>query len=159
MAVTGRFESHGDRRPVILVNDQGLTLGLDSAGGWIMWGPNHPVQPAEDRLLWLLPLLERPPDEVTGAFAEAQADESFVPALLRFAVESRSDYWAGLALRWLETGYPATALTSTLATLKDSRTQPQSVRHRALRLWTRNVAATGATDLQRHGACPAADPA
>ncbi|GAA1857309.1 hypothetical protein GCM10009687_25570 [Asanoa iriomotensis] len=139
-AVISSFEGDGNRRPVIQVDDRRLTLGLDSAGTWIVWSPTQPVQPAEDRLLWLLPLLERPPDEVIAALAEAGADESLIPALLRCALESWSGYWAGLALGWLETGYPATDLTASLATLKDSPTQPQSVRHRALRLWTRNVA-------------------
>jgi hypothetical protein len=55
--------------------------------------------------------------------------------VLRFALESWSDYWAGLALGWLEAGYPSTGLLDTLHALKDSPRQPQPVRHRALRLW------------------------
>jgi hypothetical protein len=35
-------------------------------------------------------------------------------ALVRFALRS-SDYWAGLALKWLAAGVPATALTEELA--------------------------------------------
>lgn len=125
----------GRRRPVILVNTQGLALGLDPAGTWIIWGPTNPARPAHERLLWLLPLLERPPDEVTGAVTVAGADEPLIPALLRFALGSWSSYWAGLALGWLEAGFPMADLTDALARLKDSPTQPQPVRHRALGLW------------------------
>lgn len=49
----------GDRQPVILINKEGLTLGLDPTGAWIIWGPSNPVRPARERLLWLLPLLAR----------------------------------------------------------------------------------------------------
>jgi hypothetical protein len=124
-----------DRQAVILINKDGLTLGLDPAGTWIIWGPAKSTEPAREGLLWLLPLLERPPDEVTGTVTAAGADESPIPALLRFALVSRSSYWAGLALGWLEAGFPATDLIGTLAKLKDSPTQPQPIRHRALRLW------------------------
>ncbi|MEU9509153.1 hypothetical protein AB0D32_23065 [Micromonospora sp. NPDC048170] len=124
-----------DRQPVILINKQGLTLGLDPTGAWIIWGPTNAVRPAQERLLWLLPLLERPPHEVTTAVTNTEADESIIPALLRFALESWSSYWAGLALGWLEAGVPTTNLINTLADLKDSPTQPQPIQHRALQLW------------------------
>jgi hypothetical protein len=123
-----------DRQPVIAVNDQGLTLGLDSSRAWIIWDRTNTVWAAQDRLPWLLPLLERPPDAL-AATVTATGAESLLPALLRFALESSSRYWAGLALGWLEAGFPATDVDTALANLKDSTDQPQPLRHRALRLW------------------------
>ena len=128
-----------DRQPVIAVNDQGLTLGLDSSGTWIIWDRTDTVWAAQDRLLWLLPLLERPSDAVVATITAAGA-ESFLPALLRFALESWSRYWAGLALGWLEAGFPATDVVTSLASLKDSPDKPQPIRHRALRLWRKATA-------------------
>ncbi|WP_416904442.1 hypothetical protein [Micromonospora echinospora] len=130
-----RPAADNDRHPVILINKQGLTLGLDPTGAWIIWGPANAVRPAQERLLWLLPLLERPPHEVTTAVTTTGADQSIIPALLRFALESWSSYWAGLALGWLEAGVPTTDLINSLAYLKDCQTQPQPIQNRALRLW------------------------
>lgn len=87
-----------DRQPVIAVNDQGLTLGLDSAGAWIIWDRTNTVWAAQDPLLWLLPLLQRPPDAVTDTITATGADDSLIPASLRFALTSWSKYWVGLAL-------------------------------------------------------------
>jgi hypothetical protein len=40
-----------------------------------------------------------------------------------------------MALRWLEDGFPIAELTDEVGRLKDEVGKPQSVRHRALRLW------------------------
>src|SRR5262249_39758795 len=93
-------------RPVIAVNDRGLILGRDSGGAWVVWNRDNAAGLARDHLLWLLPLLERPHDVITPALASAGDDEPLLPALLRFALASDSEYWAGSALGWLETGFP-----------------------------------------------------
>jgi hypothetical protein len=123
------------RRPVLAINDRGLTLGLDNHGSWIIWDQDNTVWPAHDHLLGLLPLLERPLDAINNALSADNAEEQLLPALLRFALSSWSDYWAGLALGWLEAGFPGTDLVEALQELKDSPQQPQPIRHRALRLW------------------------
>ena len=128
-------------RPVITVNDRGLTLGVDADGAWVIWNeddtarPAHTVWLAHDRLMWLLPLLQKPQQVVIEAVIAAKADGELLPSVLRFALESWSEYWAGLALGWLEAGYPSTRLLDALHALKDSPRQPQPVRHRALHLW------------------------
>ncbi|GAA4261808.1 hypothetical protein [Dactylosporangium darangshiense] len=130
-----------DERPVIAINDRGLILGVDAHGSWIIWTedetvwPAHTVWLAYDHLLWLMPLLQKPQDVVTEAIAGADADNGVLPAVLRYALGCWSGYWAGLALAWLEAGYPSTELIDALQALKDSPRQPQPVRHRALRLW------------------------
>lgn len=124
-----------DLRPVIVVNGHGLTLGVDPAGTWLLWGNHHPACPAQNQLLWLLPLLERPPEVVAPGIAAIEAGEELLSALVRSALTSASQYWASMALSWLEAGYPARGLAEILAVLKDSPLQPQPIRHRALRLW------------------------
>jgi hypothetical protein len=132
----------GDRA-VIAINDRGLTLGVDGGGTWIIWRQDDAawgVWPAYDHLLWLLPLLTKPQDAVSDAISGAGADSGMLPAVLRFALGSWSDFWAGLALGWLEAGYPPTELLDALQTLKDAPRQSQPVRHRALRLWRKATA-------------------
>ena len=128
-----------DPRPVMVVNDHGLTLGVDSAGTWLIWDQHHAASPARDRLLWLLPLLERPPDVVVPGIAALDAGGELMSALVRSALGSASQYWTSMALRWLEAGYPVGEFANILAVLKDSPLQTQPVRHRALTLWRKAV--------------------
>ena len=128
-----------DVRPVMVVNDHGLTLGVDSAGNWLIWDRHHAASPVRDRLLWLLPLLERAPDAVVPGIAAIEAGGELMSALLRSALGSTSQYWTSMALRWLEAGYPVGEFANILAALKDSPLQTQPVRHRALRLWRKAV--------------------
>jgi|GEM_PF-4220425 hypothetical protein len=123
----------------MVVNDHGLTLGVDSAGTWLIWDQHHAASPVRDRLLWLLPLLERAPDVVVPGIAAIESGGELMSALLRSALGSASQYWASMALRWLEAGYPVEEFANILAALKDSPLQTQSVRHRALRLWRKAV--------------------
>jgi hypothetical protein len=53
--------------------------------------------------------------------------------LVRFALGA-TDYWAALALDWLEQGVACDAVTTELQRLVDTRTRPQRLRHRAGRL-------------------------
>lgn len=53
--------------------------------------------------------------------------------LVRFALGA-SDYWADLAVRWLEQGVPAQSLVHELAAVESESRRPQSLRHRARRL-------------------------
>lgn len=54
----------------------------------------------------LLPLLQQRQDVVAEVISRADADGGPLPALLRYALVCWSAYWAGLALEWLEAGYP-----------------------------------------------------
>ncbi|MFG2045011.1 hypothetical protein [Dactylosporangium sp. NPDC048998] len=93
-----------DDRPVIAVNDRGLMLGLDAEGTWIIWNeddtvwPLHTVWLAYDHLMWLMPLLQKPPEVVMDAICGAEAGSGLMPAVLRYALGCWSYHWAGLAL-------------------------------------------------------------
>lgn len=65
---------------------------------------------------------------------EPDARRAYDPVdLVRFAL-SISEYWAGLALRWLEQGVPTVALTDELAALERRDDRPQQLRHQARKL-------------------------
>ena len=53
--------------------------------------------------------------------------------LVRYALGT-SDYWAELALGWLEQGLPVRGLTQDLLALEEQTARPQSLRHRARRV-------------------------
>lgn len=53
--------------------------------------------------------------------------------LVRYALGA-PDYWADLALRWLEQGVPARQLVDELSALEGQAHRAQSLRHRARRL-------------------------
>jgi hypothetical protein len=53
--------------------------------------------------------------------------------LVRYALGA-SDYWADMALGWLEEGVPAGSLVDELSVFEEEAGRPQSLRHRARRL-------------------------
>lgn len=53
--------------------------------------------------------------------------------LIRYALGT-SDYWADLALRWLEEGVPAARLVDELLSFEAQAGRPQALRHRARHL-------------------------
>ncbi len=123
-------------RPMIAVNDRGLVLAQDSSGAWIIQGAaDGMTYAAGDRLVWLLPLLERSRTDVMAALSQASHAETPLPALVRFALTASGEYWPAQALGWLESGWPVADVVDALAEMKDSPTLPQPLRHRALRLW------------------------
>ena len=94
--------------------------------------------------VWLLPLLEKPfetaaldlPDAVRALSKKytLPADIALQPLVIT-ALTSHSEYWSGLALKWLEDGFPVDiALTELLAHCAEDKTLSQSRRHRARRL-------------------------
>ncbi|MCB2254171.1 hypothetical protein KTQ74_19845 [Pseudomonas chlororaphis] len=97
--------------------------------------------------VWLLPLLEKPyeavalnlPDAIRALRIErALPTEIALRQLLVTALESHSEYWVGLALQWLEQGFPQDPkLTELLMHCSESRTLPQSDCHKARRLASR----------------------
>lgn len=64
------------------------------------------------------------------------AKRQYDPAhLVAFALaQPASDYWAALAISWLEQGVPSTGLENELRTFEDDRLRAQALRHRARRL-------------------------
>ena len=119
-------------RAVLVVNDDGLVLDRDDAGAWLIRGSaDGLVHPAGERLVWLLPVLKRRPDDVLSVSPVLRADRSVLTALVCFALTCWSDYWRSLALDWLESGWPLdTATSRALATAEDSPQFSQATRHR-----------------------------
>ncbi len=71
---------------------------------------------------------------------DLESDYDAIPArsydpreLIRFALDV-SDYWADLALRWIDQGAPAGGLEDSLLAIEGQRHRPQGLRHRARRL-------------------------
>lgn len=121
---------------MLAINDRGLLLVQDSAGAWLIEGAADGLTyAAGNRLVWLLPLLERSPADVIAALPQVPMAETPLPALVRFALTSWGERWPALALGWLESGWPIDDLCDVLAELKGDPRLPQPLRHRALRLW------------------------
>ena len=81
-----------------------------------------------DSLIGLLPVLEH-------SHLEAQAFESAgllrLPELVVFALKEGSAYWAGLALNWLEAGFPFSECIKTELLFASQRPElDQATRHR-----------------------------
>jgi hypothetical protein len=124
-------------RAVLVINDDGLVLDRNGVGPWLLRGSaDGLVYPAGERLVWLLPVLERSADDVLSSSSELRADRSVLTSLVCFALTVWSDYWRSLALDWLEAGWPLDTTTNdALATAKDSPQFSQTTRHRAAALW------------------------
>jgi hypothetical protein len=124
-------------RLVLAINDGGLDLVQDHAGTWLIQGAaDGLVYAAEERLIWLLPLLERGWADLSAAWPQIPLSDTPIPAVVRFGLTAWGEYWPTLALQWLESGWPSRDLLDVLADMKDSRTLSQPLRHRALRLWS-----------------------
>ncbi|WP_339505094.1 hypothetical protein [Pseudomonas sp. RL_105y_Pfl2_101] len=94
--------------------------------------------------VWLLPLLEKPVETAALDLPDAiralrekytlPADIALQPLVVT-ALRSHSEYWSGLALKWLEDGFPLDVeLTALLAHCTEDKTLSQSRRHRVRRL-------------------------
>lgn len=98
--------------------------------------------------VWLLPLLEKPEREAAQELTRSVkilGEKYTLPSnialqpLVVTALTSHSDYWSGLALTWLEDGFPLDPeLTTLLAHSAENRTLSQSRRHRARKLLCRH---------------------
>ncbi|MGI5213810.1 hypothetical protein [Plantactinospora sp. CA-290183] len=122
-------------RSVLAINDCGLLLVQDNVGTWLIQGSaDGSIYAAGDRLVWLLPLLERTLTDVRAALSHVPLADTPLPALVRFALTAWGEHWPALALGWLESGWPIRDLLDVLADMKDSPALSQPLRHRALRL-------------------------
>jgi hypothetical protein len=123
--------------PRISINDRGLVLVKTSAGEWVIQGAaDGSAHVASDRLMWLLPLLERGPADVVAAlYPGGSQTDPLLQDLLRFALTAWGSYWPACALTWLESGWPSDGLVGVLADMQNVVRLPRHLRHRARRLW------------------------
>jgi hypothetical protein len=84
--------------------------------------------------MMLLPLLERPYRQIAAAVAAETLSAPPWDELLAFALGWPTEYWPGLALAWLEDGYPLGGVRAAVTLLRDDSGRSQPLRHRALRL-------------------------
>lgn len=78
---------------------------------------------SEDPMIQYLVELEVP-------YTEANEGPYDAVELVRYAL-GISDYWASLAVAWLEQGLPAATLVNDLRDIEATKSWPQSLRHRA----------------------------
>lgn len=91
--------------------------------------------------VWLLPLLEKPYEAVKldlPVAVSALEIKGSLPAeislhqLLVTALESDSEYWSRLAIKWLDEGFPVNHdLSELLLQCSSRKTLSQSIRHKA----------------------------
>ncbi|MGC4833541.1 hypothetical protein ACLQ3D_03470 [Micromonospora vinacea] len=123
-------------RVVMAIGKHELRLGVDPEGNWIVLSTSDGRQwTPDENIRSLLPLLERRHKDVTTLSADLVSTPPPWDDLVRYALSCWSDYWAGLALGWLEDRYPAVPFRDTLQSLKDAPERSATIRHRALRLW------------------------
>jgi hypothetical protein len=122
---------------VLPINRRGLTLAVDAGGAWVVGEEESTARPVGDVLMGMLPVLERPWEQVASTPLPPGVPAPPWEEVLRLALTwpSVSGYWHSHALRWCEEGFPVAGLLDELGRLKDARGLPQSVRHRAERLW------------------------
>ncbi|MBG6101434.1 hypothetical protein IW249_001848 [Micromonospora vinacea] len=124
-----------DNRVVMAIGKHELRLGVDPEGNWIVLSTSDGRQwTPDENIRSLLPLLERRHKDVTTLNTDLVSAPPPWDDLVRYALSCWSDYWAGLALGWLEDGYPAAPFRDTLQSLKDAPERSSAIRHRALRL-------------------------
>ncbi|MFI6030842.1 hypothetical protein [Amycolatopsis magusensis] len=124
-------------QPVVEIDSAGLALAIDAHGRWTVGRNETSARPVDEVLAWLLPVLERPWRHVAALPLPALAPTPPWEDVLRVAIgwPSTSGYWQSKALEWFEDGWPLDGFHGLLGELKDAPGTPQSVRHRALRLW------------------------
>jgi hypothetical protein len=124
-------------RPVIAINNGGLILGIDAEGCWKVVDGGQVRGPASGRnLMMLLPLLEHPYQQMVELTA-ANCPGPLWDDLLRFSLDWPTEYWPGLAMTWIEDGYPLALVRDAVAAVNDDPRRSQQLRHRALRLCKR----------------------
>lgn len=104
--------------------------------------PKREVDPHEP--VGLLPCLERPYSVIVAELSDRETDMSRSPgsltaqvplvAIPHAAVESKSNYWAELALAWLGDMPSSEVVIATLESLENADWAAQGIRHRARRI-------------------------
>jgi hypothetical protein len=127
------------RRIVSIGDDRWLCR--DESGRWLVLEGTIAIEVAESKPIAVLQILERSPSEAASEINRANGHEADSRALiapvrwaLTTALNGPMDYWAALALKWIEWYGNASDLATPLETVSRSRWASQSTRHRAKRL-------------------------
>ncbi|MEV1071569.1 hypothetical protein [Micromonospora parva] len=97
------MDAAGDRPDLTLRISNGLLLVRDGDGSWLIRGAaDGLVHPAGERLVWLLPLLERTPSDVRAELSDVPLADTPLPELVRFALTAWGKHWPALARDWLD---------------------------------------------------------
>jgi hypothetical protein len=125
---------------IVSIDDR-TWLCKDDGGRWLLLDDTTVTEVTEGTSIAVLRLLERSPAEAASEINRAncrEPDSRVVIAPVRWAltraVNGQMDYWAALALNWIEWYGNATELATPLETLSRSHWASQSTRHRAKRL-------------------------
>lgn len=141
--------------PVVNLTAARIELGLSSDGHWVVAAPQSVWAFTPDKsCVFLLPLLEVEPDEArrllkrgleaNGLSAEFLKVFPF-EAVVATGLESHSERWTSLALKWAEQLPASLKLQSALQTLRTGG-PTQKIRHAAQKLLARQ---SGTEDKQR----------
>jgi hypothetical protein len=132
--------------PLIRVKPSEPWIGTTERGHWVVEGKEGVVRIEHAQLLPLLHCLETPIEELRAALFEAvrrfgidegRMQEFPYDDLVDFALRSRTDYWAGLALQWLERLPVTSACKDALRAVIDSQWATQKTRQHAQRILVR----------------------
>ncbi|GAA3381945.1 hypothetical protein [Cryptosporangium minutisporangium] len=123
-----------------VINSHGLALVADDDGSWWVGRGLQTARPMLGDLRMALPMLELSYVRVSQVLAEQLVPGQVGPplgALVRIALGWPTDYWPGLALRWLEEGFSSEEVIDELVVLTQAKERSQPLRHQTLRVWKR----------------------
>ena len=125
---------------VVLVDDR-TWLCKEDRGRWFTLDDTTATEVNEKRSIALLRVLERSPavaaseiDRAYGLEADSRTVIAPVQWVLAHALRGGMEYWAALALTWIEWYGHASNVAGSLSELSRSKWASQSTRHRAKRL-------------------------
>jgi hypothetical protein len=132
--------------PLIRIKSSEPWIGTTELCHWVVEGNGDVIPIDHAHMLPLLHCLEAPIEEFMAALSKAidqfsiggvQVQEFPYYGLIDFALRSKSDYWADLALQWLETLPLARTRNDALHAIVKSRWATQKTRYHAQRILAR----------------------
>lgn len=131
--------------PLLKIGSAGSEIGISRNGGWLVGNTQECVRLGSSTGVEVLCILEQGPNDVMGALTallrEHTLDEEDAEFPAWVAIETGlsggSEYWAKLALDWLEIVRPTRKILEMLPAVADARWASQGTRHRARKLLRR----------------------
>lgn len=131
--------------PLAALDPHGSSIGLSADGYWVISASENTVVKLDEGKppVFLLPALERPHSEIVQLIKTALENYELpqeliawfpVEDIIVFGLTVGMDYWADLALKWLDLIPVNARIANALSTTTDAKWASQSVRQRAQRL-------------------------